>query len=136
MDTLLSILFFLLSLAGVDVGGTTYVTRATSDGATSLESRAEVKSGVARFECIRSDSGRCHYTVLPRECARRGGRAAWPVGRCPAPAVRRFSIEAGKARDIAGLGTFGLCVDSAAGAPCAAAPGTRGVAAMPLASTR
>jgi hypothetical protein len=107
----------------VDVGGTTYVTRTTSNGATTLESRAEVKSGVARFECIRSASGHCHYTVMPAECARTRVRAPWPVDPCPAQDVRRFALVAGDARSVAGLSAFRLCVDTLADGTCAAEPG-------------
>jgi hypothetical protein len=118
MDTLLSILFFLLSLVGVDVGGTTYVTRTTSDGATTLESRAEVKSGVARFECVRSATGQCHYTVLPPECAGPSRLAPWPAHRCPRDAMKRFAVDAGASHSVAGLARFRLCVQGDADAPC------------------
>ena len=36
----------------------------TADGIEALYSRADVHAGVARFECVRSISGRCHYAVF------------------------------------------------------------------------
>lgn len=124
MDTLLAILFQLLALAGVDVGGATFVNRATSNGTTTLESRAEVSSGVARFQCMRSATGHCHYAVLPARCTG-AGRAPWPTSRCPTDAVERFSLAAGESRRVAGLARFELCVGGDP-ATCAGEPGDAG----------
>jgi len=122
MNTFLAIVYFLLSLVGLDVGTSSFVDRNSRDGATTLESRTQVASGVARFECVRSASGRCHYTVLPPGCAR-AGRVPWPARRCPGQAIDRFSLAAGESRRVAGLARFELCVDGHA-STCAATPRT------------
>jgi hypothetical protein len=112
MNTFLAIVYFLLSLVGLDVGTSTFVDRSSRDGATTLESRAQVTSGVARFECVRSASGQCHYTVFPRGCATARRLPAWPATRCPDKAVERFAVASGASHEVAGLTGFGLCVSS------------------------
>lgn len=103
MDKLFAILAFLASLAGCDPGRDTIVHRVVDDGRALLWSRATVEAGVARFECIRSASGECHYLVLPRHCAR--------DARCEG---RRYDVAAGQARQVAGLNAFRLCVSGEA----------------------
>lgn len=115
MNTFLAIVYFVLSLVGLDAGSSSFVDRSIRDGATTLESHARVSSGVARFECVRSASGRCHYTVFPRECA--GTRRplpwpAWPVARCDEAGVARFAVEAGANHEVAGLAGYRVCVSS------------------------
>jgi hypothetical protein len=112
MNTFLAIVYFLLSLVGLDVGSSTFVDRSSRDGATTLESRAQVASGVARFECVRSASGQCHYTVFPQRCATARRPLAWPATRCPGKAVERFAVASGASHEVAGLTGFGLCVSS------------------------
>jgi hypothetical protein len=112
MNTLLAILYFVLSLVGLDAGTSTFVDRSSRDGATTLESRAQVSSGIARFECLRSASGQCHYTVFPRECASARLLLAWPTTRCPGNAVERFAVASGASHEVAGLTGFRLCVSS------------------------
>jgi hypothetical protein len=122
MNTFLAIVYLLLSLLGLEAGSRSFVDRNARDGATILESRAEARPGLARFECVRSASGRCHYTVLPARCVR-GWGPPWPVGRCPVQPLESFSLAAGEVRHVAGLARFELCVDGDASA-CAATPAT------------
>lgn len=112
MNTFLAIVYFLLSLVGLDVGSSTFVDRGSDDGATTFESRAQVASGVARFECVRSASGQCHYTVFPRGCAGPRRPLAWPAARCADGRIERFTVASGTRHEIAGLGGFHLCVSS------------------------
>jgi hypothetical protein len=112
MNPLLAILYFVLSLVGLDAGTSTFVDRSSRDGATTLESHAQVTSGIARFECVRSASGQCHYTVFPRGCATARRPLAWPATRCPGNAVERFAVASGASREVAGLTGFHLCVSS------------------------
>lgn len=122
---LMALLYFVLSLFGCDPGGSTYVTRTVVDGADTLYSRATTQAGVARFECLRSTSGQCYYTVLPRECAP-ATTAKTPTSRaalCPSEPIERFAIAKGDSRQIAGLQGFRLCVSAeggAAGSECVA----------------
>lgn len=104
MDKLLALFAFLASLIGCDGAGDTVVHRIAGAGADVLLSRASVQDGVARFECVRSASGACHYLVLPQGCA---------TSRDCATRVRRYDVPAGHARQVAGLHAFRLCVDVA-----------------------
>lgn len=112
MNTFLAIVYFLLSLVGLDLGSSTIVDRSSRDGATTLESRAQVASGVARFECVRSASGQCHYTVFPDKCAGSRRTLAWPATRCADDRVERFAVASGASHEVAGLAGFHLCVSS------------------------
>lgn len=117
MDKLTALLYFILSLLGFDNGGSTLVHRTSADGADTLHSRTTVQAGVARFECLRSASGRCHYLVLPRECATRPGSAA--TAGCASRPVEPFALDDGDSRQIAGLQDFRLCVTTeVAGQDC------------------
>ena len=107
MRNLIASVYFLLSLFGCDGGGTTLVTRATVDGTDTLYSETRVTADIARFECIRSASGRCHYTLFPRECASAPAQAA---SKCVARATEQFTLAAGNHREVVGLSPFDLCV--------------------------
>ena len=72
METLIAVLCFVLSLAGYDPGATHFIERSTRDGVDLLDSRIDVRPGIARFRCVRSASGTCHYTLFPRDCRGRG----------------------------------------------------------------
>ncbi len=114
MTKLTALCYFVLSLLGLDVGGAHYVHHTSADGAVALYSRADVHAGVARFECVRSASGRCHYLVFPPGCD--------PAAGCRDRALRTFALDAGRSRQVAGLAGFHLCVApgaAEAGAACA-----------------
>lgn len=105
---LMALFYFVLSLFGVDVGGSTFVTRTVVDGADVLHSRATTEAGSARFECVRSASGQCHYTVYPRACT---------SGRCRSEPIERFALANGDSRQVPGLHDFHLCVSADGGLP-------------------
>ena len=115
MNKLMSLCYFVLSLFGLDVGGETFVHRVSADGGEVLHSRTHVQAGVAYFECMRSVSGQCHYTVYPRDCspAMVTARAAG----CGAASVRRFAIPGGGSRQLSGLHDIRLCVSADGSAP-------------------
>ena len=106
MSKLIALFQFLLALAGFSSGGTTWTSQVHDQGQV-LSSRAHAQDGVARFECIDSSSGRCHYTLYPQRCA---------GADCDAPPLRSFDVARGESRQIAGLSASRLCVD-ADGAP-------------------
>ena len=110
MNKLLALLYFALSLFGVDVGGSTFIHRTSTDGIDTLYSKAHVAAGVARFECVRSASGQCHYTVIPRDCAPAPAPASLLAGGCQSGPTRHFAIDDGASRRVPGLQGFGLCV--------------------------
>lgn len=117
MDKFTALLYFMLSLLGFDTGGDTLVHRTSVDGADTLHSRTTVQAGVARFECLRSASGRCHYLVLPRDCT--PDSASRTTAGCASRPVERFALDNGDSRQIAGLQNFRLCVSTdVAGRDC------------------
>ena len=101
MSKFIALLQFLLALSGCSVGGTTYTNRIDSDQIR-LTSKAHVQDGVARFNCVESSSGRCHYTLYPDACA---GKAD-----CQLAPLQRFTVARGESRQIAGLVEFRPCV--------------------------
>jgi hypothetical protein len=113
-----ALVYFVLSLFGCDVGSNTYVDRVSIDGVHALDSRATVEAGVARFECLRSRSGQCYYTLFPRDCATTSGKAS---AGCLTRPIEHFAVANGDTRQIPGLTNFRLCVsdeDVAQGAGC------------------
>ena len=106
MSKLIALLQFLLALAGVSSGGTTWTSQVHDDGRV-LSSRAHAQDGVARFDCRASDSGLCYYTLYPAGCT---GTA------CTDAPLRRFSVARDESRQFAGLAGFHPCVDTAGAA--------------------
>jgi hypothetical protein len=114
---LMALLYFVLSLFGCDVGSSTFVHRIVVDGADMLYSKAYVESGVARFECLGSASGQCHYTLFPRECETASAATGARAGNCLVEPVERFAVAKGDSRQIPDLPSFRLCVSADEGAP-------------------
>lgn len=120
MNKLIALFYFVLSLYGCDVGGSTFVHRSVG-GTDVLYSSVPAQPGVARFVCLRSDSGQCHYTLFPRACASTPASASTSgidrIARCPADQVQRFAVAEGRSRRIPELQRFRLCVGAADGEP-------------------
>ena len=113
MSKFIALLHFLLALAGIGVGVTTYDTRVAANGHDVLDSSAHVQDGVARFECVESSSGICHYTLYLEACS---GKAD-----CQLAPLQRFTVARGESHQIAGLVDFRPCVattGAAMGADC------------------
>lgn len=100
MHELLALLTFALSLFGVQLGGTSYSNH-MRDGATVLHSEAWADAGRARFECVESSSGRCHYRLLPPECT---------ATACQRDPLREFDVAEGDTLAVVGLPDFILDV--------------------------
>jgi len=100
MHELLALLSFALSLFGVQLGGTSYSNR-LHDGDTVLHSEAWSDEGRARFECVESSTGRCHYRLLPVECGLAG---------CEQVPLRQFSVAEGRTLALSGVPAFRLDV--------------------------
>ncbi|MGV8941079.1 MAG: hypothetical protein ACOH1P_05975 [Lysobacter sp.] len=113
---LMALIYFVLSLFGCDIGGSSYVTRTTVDGTDTLYSQTTTQSGTARFECLRSASGACHYTVFPRECSPVLMAVNPSRDRCGSEPIERFTVANGQSRRITGLQGFRLCVSGREGA--------------------
>ena len=103
MQSIITTIYFLLTLFGFEGNGTTVITRSTNNGADVIYSRTHIQSGVARFECIASASGKCHYTVFPRKCASLDGN-------CGGQPLDRLTVPAGSTLEVAGLPAFDACV--------------------------
>jgi hypothetical protein len=119
MSKLIALLHFLLAMSGCSLDGTTW-THHLQSGQASLDSKARVQDGVARFECLGSSSGACHYTLYPDAC---NGLAD-----CHLAPLRQFTVARGDSRQVAGLRDFRPCVgidDTPLGPDC-----------QPLASAR
>jgi hypothetical protein len=102
MRNLSAALYFLLALFGCESGGTTTITRSVSNGVDLIHASTRVKAGVARFECLASASGECHYTLLPPQCASNAP--------CSENPIDRFSMKAGESREVVGLPGFTACI--------------------------
>lgn len=110
MQILISFLTFLLTLVGLDPQpGTTTLSVSSVDGVQVNSTKSVVNGGDARFECLRSASGRCHYVVFASQC--RGVDAARQRG-CPGVVVERFVLQAGQSREFRSVpGKLSYCMD-------------------------
>jgi len=104
VSKLIALMHFLLALAGCSLGVTSYSDRIAIGKHEVLVSSARVQDGIARFECERSDSGWCHYTLYAEACA--------DTTSCTDAPLRSFPVARGQYRQIAGLQAFRLCVGS------------------------
>ena len=99
MKEVMAIVWFTLSLLGVEYGGTSIVNR-VSDDDTRMRSEAYVKPDQARFRCVESSTGRCLYRLLPPDCDRD----------CTANPLQQFTVAEGETVVLAGLPEFRLDV--------------------------
>ena len=95
MRTVLIATTCLLALAACQQSSNTSVTRVRSNGVDALYSKTTVEDGAARFECIASNSGRCHYLVLDPRCSADSA--------CAQPPLHRLTVAVGKTEQMAGL---------------------------------
>jgi hypothetical protein len=103
MRNLFAAVYFLLALFGCESGGTTMITHSISNGVDLLHAKTRIKAGVARFECLASVSGECHYTLLPDKCEATDAP-------CMEKPIDRFVMKAGESREVVGLPRFSACV--------------------------
>lgn len=103
MSRLLIACVAVLALAGCEKSRNTSITRTQANGVDTLYSKATVVDGEARFQCIASSSGACHYLVLDPGCS--------PDAACATPPLRRFAVAARKTEAMRGLPNgFRQCV--------------------------
>ncbi|MDQ3510194.1 MAG: hypothetical protein M3414_00605 [Pseudomonadota bacterium] len=107
MNKLIALCYFLLSLYGCDIGGSTLIHHTQTDGATALHSKVIERPGLARLECVQSASGQCHYTLFPRRCADRGVN-------CQAAPVKHFVLADGGSLQVVNLQRVDVCVSAEA----------------------
>ena len=107
MKTVIAIVMWTLSLFGVELGSRVRIDTIRTNGSDVLVSRVEARPTGTRFECVRSASGRCYYTVYPRPCTPADGHDAAPCGAQP---VERFALSNGGRRQLALLAGARVCV--------------------------
>jgi hypothetical protein len=112
MDTLLAIVVFALSLFGIDIGSHTRIDRIRSNGMDVLYSKVIEQPTITRFECVRSASGQCHYTVYAPDCAATGQPANARMAGCAS--IHRFTLARGDARQMTARRGLRVCVSAEA----------------------
>lgn len=112
MQLLISFLTFMLTLVGLDPQpGVTTLSVSSVDGVQVNSTKAVVNGGDARFECLRSASGRCHYVVFAGEC-RTPSMAVTVAGACAGTVVETFVLRAGESRELHSMpGKVRYCMD-------------------------
>lgn len=103
----------LLSLAGChEKPSVTSEVRSSRNGVTTLHSKATLKDGTARFQCLRSHSGSCHYLVFVGGC-QDVATGESPAADCDVKPVDSFSLALGDEKQLPGLSRdFRHCVDA------------------------
>ena len=131
MRLLVSLVSFLLTLIGCNPqSGVTTVSIASVDGVGVNSTKSRISQDHARFECLKSVSGQCHYVVyvssctgaaMPRDAADAGagnaGSSAGPAGAtagtaasasatasdasdCATRTLQQFTLAAGQVREL------------------------------------
>ena len=114
MKAAIALVLYVLSLCGIDVNNETRIDRIRSNGTDVLYSRVVARPNGTRFECLRSASGQCYYTVYARDC----DAPARPVnGRLDCASVDRFALALGDARQMAARPGLRMCVSADPHAP-------------------
>ncbi|MNM64747.1 hypothetical protein D3C81_761560 [compost metagenome] len=97
MHYLTMLLGSLLSMLGInEPPGQTSVTRIS--GEHTLLSRTTVRSGVANFQCLQSESGSCFYQLYREQCG--AGQGTQVCNREP---LMDFVVLVGRTRQMTGL---------------------------------
>ena len=109
MKTVLAILVYTLSLFGIDVGSKIRIDHIQDHGTDVLYSEVVAQPTGTRFECVRSASGQCYYTVFAKECTTPGRR---PPTDCLDQPVKRFALADGDSRQVPSLPSMRMCVSA------------------------
>ena len=104
VKTALAILLWTLSLFGIEVGSQIRIDRIRANDTDVLYSRVIARPTGTRFECLRSASGQCYYTLFAPECT------PGDVTKCDGTPVDHFALAKGGSRQIASLSTVRVCV--------------------------
>lgn len=115
MNLLLAMLMLPLSLLGCDSGSTHVHRIFRIDDDVMLYSKISITSGDARFECVRTQTGWCHYTLTRPACDGAPDRASSGDACRPQPS-QRFALARGNSRvlTIAGIAPARVCIGSRA----------------------
>lgn len=114
MKLFIAVIAYALSLFGIDVGSHVRTDRVQNNGSDILYSQVTTRPTGTRFECVRSASGQCYYTVYPEPCTTVPGSGAVD---CTAQPAQHFALARGDTRQVATVATLRMCVSAeAAGA--------------------
>jgi hypothetical protein len=116
MKTFLAVIAYALSLFGIDVGSHIRTDRVQSNGADVLYSQVVSQPTGTRFECVRSASGQCYYTVFAQQCTTVPGSGAVD---CTARPPEHFALARGDTRQMVALRDMRMCVSAQAGVAAA-----------------
>ncbi|WP_430388712.1 hypothetical protein [Dyella sp. 20L07] len=97
MNKFILLFFMLFSITGCNQGRTVVV-HTIVDGQDALYSKVHVAGLLATFQCIRSQSGQCHYIVIANDCAPASAACVSPpkIFAVPEGDIRSFtSLPAG-----------------------------------------
>jgi hypothetical protein len=109
VKTFLAVIAYTLSLFGIDVGSHIRTDRVQSNGTDVLYSEVVSQPTGTRFECVRSASGQCYYTVFPQQCTTMPGTGTTD---CTAQPAEHFALARGDTRRMAALPTLHMCVSA------------------------
>lgn len=109
MRNVLAMLYYLFAVVGCSGGRVTEI-RSEADGHDILHGRIEVSAEVAKFECLASATGQCHFSLFDPSCTS-------PAAACDKP-PERFALAQGESREIVGLPAgFHPCIDAIGDVP-------------------
>lgn len=114
MRLLVSLVSFLLTLIGCNPqSGVTTVSIASVDGVGVNSTKSRISQDHARFECLKSVSGQCHYVVYVSSCAVDAARTEVTVSAdagsagdapeaasCATRTLQQFTLAAGQVREL------------------------------------
>jgi len=104
MRNVLALLYYLLAVAGCTGGQVTDI-RSDAGGRDIVHGRIELRAGVAKFICLVSATGVCHFALFDPACV-------VPSANCDKP-PERFALAQGASREIVGLPAgFRPCVSA------------------------
>ena len=104
MRNVLALLYYLLAVVGCTGGQVTDI-RSEADGRDIVHGRIELRAGVAKFACLASATGECHFALFDPACVA-------PSAHCDKP-PERFAVAQGASREIVGLPAgFRPCVSA------------------------
>jgi hypothetical protein len=99
MRILVSLISFLFTLVGCNPQpGITTMTFSSVDGVGINSTKSRISDGEARFECLKSATGNCHYLVFVDTCA--ATEAAAADAACTPRVLQRFTLAAGKVKEL------------------------------------
>ncbi|MFC4763933.1 hypothetical protein [Dyella koreensis] len=106
MRNLLAVIYYVLAMVGC-TGGRTIEMHSMTDGHDRVHGVVHLQAGVAKFECVGSASGQCHFVLFSAACPDVGVDKA-----CDAPPLERLALAVGASRELVGLPVeFKACVD-------------------------